>query len=150
MKLRIVPLQGLVLTLAALLICPGAWTQDTGHTVGVSMHFMRDDYAVAVVDAIEALAVQHPGSTIIVTDANASASKQLADVENLVAQRVDAIIIVPIGLVTLGNCVNTKPKWLGYLTYPPMSLTRNWTVSNASDCVFEMLLIRYVAFGCLQ
>jgi len=67
-----------------------------GPTIGVSMHFMRDDYAVKVVDTIEDVASRHPGSSVIVTDANANASKQLADVENLVVQDVDAIIIVPI------------------------------------------------------
>ena len=65
-------------------------------TLGVSMHFMRDDYAVAVVDTIEAVAMQHPGARLVITDANATAAKQLADMENLVVQGVDAIIVVPI------------------------------------------------------
>jgi len=60
------------------------------------MHFMRDDYAVTVVDTIEAVALQHPGTRLVITDANATASKQLADMENLVVQGVDAIIVVPI------------------------------------------------------
>jgi ribose transport system substrate-binding protein len=60
------------------------------------MHFMRDDYAVAVVDTIEAVALQRPGARLVVTDANATAAKQLADMENLVVQGVDAIIVVPI------------------------------------------------------
>jgi ribose transport system substrate-binding protein len=65
-------------------------------TLGVSMHFMRDDYAVTVVDTIEAVAMQHPGARLVITDANATAAKQLADMENLVVQGVDAIIVVPI------------------------------------------------------
>ena len=65
-------------------------------TIGVSMHFMRDDYAVKVVDTIESVAAGHAGSRVIVTDANATASKQLADVENLVVQGIDALIVVPI------------------------------------------------------
>lgn len=71
-----------------------AWAADAA--IGVSMHFMRDDYAVKVVDTIKAVAKSHPRSRVIVTDANASAAKQLADMENLVAQEVDAIIVVPI------------------------------------------------------
>lgn len=80
--------------LGALLLCSTA--QAEPFTLGVSMHFMRDDYAVAVVDTIESVVVRRGGAGLIVTDANASASKQLADVENLVVQKVDAIIVVPI------------------------------------------------------
>jgi ribose transport system substrate-binding protein len=69
---------------------------SAGLKIGVSMHFMRDDYAVKVVESIQAVADSHPGASVIVTDANISAPKQLADVENLVVQGVDAIIIVPI------------------------------------------------------
>ena len=67
---------------ALLLTAPA--TQAEQVTIGVSMHFMRDDYAVAVVDAIETVALKHGDARLVVTDANATASKQLADVENLV------------------------------------------------------------------
>lgn len=80
--------------LAALLLCASVHAEPV--TLGVSMHFMRDDYAVKVVGTIEAVAAGRGDSRIIVTDANATASKQLADVENLVVQAVDAIIVVPI------------------------------------------------------
>jgi len=79
-----------------LLTLPPSCKQETGHTIGVSMHFMRDDYAVRVVETIKAVAAGHPGSNVIVTDANANASKQLADMENLVVQGVDVIIVIPI------------------------------------------------------
>jgi ABC-type sugar transport system substrate-binding protein len=63
------------------------------YTLGVAMHFMRDDYANAVVQSIKKTA----GATaVVVTDANGQAAKQLADVENLIARKVSAIIVVPI------------------------------------------------------
>jgi len=65
-------------------------------TLGVSMHFMRDDYAVKLVESIEAVVAQYPGSNVVVTDANGTAQKQLADMENLVVQDVAAIVVVPI------------------------------------------------------
>jgi ribose transport system substrate-binding protein len=65
-------------------------------TLGVSMHFMRDDYAVTLVKSIESVVAQYPGSKVVVTDANGTAQKQLADMENLLVQDVDAIIVVPI------------------------------------------------------
>ncbi len=60
------------------------------------MHFMRDDYAVKLVDTITDIVEQHPDKRLIVTDANGAPQKQLADIENLVVQGVDAIIVVPI------------------------------------------------------
>lgn len=60
------------------------------------MHFMRDDYAVKLVESIEAVVAEHDGAEVVITDANATAAKQLADMENLVIQEVDAIIVVPI------------------------------------------------------
>ena len=65
-------------------------------TVGLSMHFMRDDYAVKLVDSVRAEMAKYPDASVVVTDANASPPKQLADMENLVVQEVDAIIVIPI------------------------------------------------------
>lgn len=83
------------MVIACLCFVAGAAAAED-YTIGVSMHFMRDDYAVKVVDTIKAVATGHPGSRVIVTDANATPARQLADMENLVAQGVDAIILVPI------------------------------------------------------
>jgi ribose transport system substrate-binding protein len=60
------------------------------------MHFMRDDYAVKLVETVTAIVAERPDMSIVVTDANATPQKQLADIENLVVQGVDAIIVVPI------------------------------------------------------
>jgi ribose transport system substrate-binding protein len=65
--------------------------------IGLSMHFMRDDYAVKLAATVEATAAaERAGTDVLVADANADAAKQLADIENLVVQGVDALIIVPI------------------------------------------------------
>jgi ribose transport system substrate-binding protein len=66
------------------------------YTVGLSMHFMRDDYATKIVDTVQSVVARHPGSRVVVTDANGEPQKQLADIENLVVQGVDAIIVIPI------------------------------------------------------
>ena len=66
------------------------------YRIGVSMHFMRDDYASAVVQSIKKTVASQPGASVVVTDANGEAAKQLTDMENLVAQKVSAIIVIPI------------------------------------------------------
>lgn len=69
--------------------------EKKGCRIGLAMHFMRDDYAVGCVEAVNAVAAGHPGSKVIATDANADPAKQLSDIENLIARGVDAIIVVP-------------------------------------------------------
>jgi ribose transport system substrate-binding protein len=83
-----------LLFLAAM--CWSGCTSEQSQTIGLSMHFMRDDYAVKLVDTIESVVNRHPGTRLVVTDANGTPQKQLADIENLVVQGVDAIIVVPI------------------------------------------------------
>jgi len=80
------------LLLLALLVLPGL-APAAERVLGVSMHFMRDDYAVRLVEAIEEAA---GGARVVATDANADAAKQLSDIENLVVQGVSALIVVPI------------------------------------------------------
>lgn len=69
--------------------------KEKSYTIGLAMHFMRDDYAINVVDAVKAVAAKYPGSRVVITDANADPPKQLSDMENLIAQNVDAIIVIP-------------------------------------------------------
>lgn len=77
--------------LFALLIPPLA-----GHAqeIGLSMHFMRDDYAIAFRDAFRKVC-QEEGVSVVVTDGAAKASKQLADLESLLARKVDVLVIIP-------------------------------------------------------
>jgi len=78
-----------------LLLC-AASASAADRTIGLSMHFMRDDYAVRMAETVGEVVAEHPGAELRVTDANADAARQLSDVENLVTQGVDALIIVPI------------------------------------------------------
>jgi ABC-type sugar transport system substrate-binding protein len=89
------------------------------------MHFMRDDYAVKLVDTVEKIVDQHPGSRLVVTDANATAQKQLADMENLVVQGVDAIIVVPIDEKAILPAIRTANE----RNIPIVAIT---TIPNAS------------------
>ena len=63
-------------------------------TVGLSMHFMQDDYAAFFVEAFKA-AMDEAGYEYVILSADANPEKQLADVTSLMTQRVDAMIVVP-------------------------------------------------------
>lgn len=80
-----------------LLMLAGTWPVHAQElTVGLSMHFMRDDYAARLAETVQEVIGGHPGSEVVLADANADPAKQLADMENLVVRAMDAIIVVPI------------------------------------------------------
>ena len=62
--------------------------------IGLSMHFMRDDYAIAFRNAFQKVC-EEQNIPVVITDGAAKASKQLADLESLLAQRVDVLVVIP-------------------------------------------------------
>ncbi len=100
----------LILLIAGGAAFAGGQKQKTAFTIGLAMHFMRDDYAINCVDAVKAVAAKYPGSRVVVTDANADPPKQLSDMENLIAQNVDAIIVVPFDEKAILPAIETANK----------------------------------------
>ena len=90
-SLLVVAVGLLLLAFSASSLFAGGTTEKKGYTIGLSMHFMRDDYALNCVEAVKAVAAKYPGSNVVATDANANPPKQLADMENLIAQGVDGV-----------------------------------------------------------
>jgi D-xylose transport system substrate-binding protein len=70
-----------------------AWAQDDGITVGVSWSNFQEERwktdEAAIVAALDAA-----GAEYVSADAQSSSSKQLADIESLIAQGVDALIVL--------------------------------------------------------
>ncbi len=66
----------------------------TTKTVGLSMHFMQDDYAVFLVKAFEEV-MDAAGVETVILSADANPEKQLADITSFITQQVDAIVVVP-------------------------------------------------------
>ena len=73
----------------------GKKVEKREYTVGFSIHFMEDDYTVNVVDAFEKK-MKEEGVETIVVNANGDSKKQVADIEDLINQGVDAIGICPL------------------------------------------------------
>ncbi|MCR8827787.1 substrate-binding domain-containing protein [Pseudosulfitobacter koreensis] len=80
-----------------------AWAQDT--TIGVSWSNFQEERwktdEAAMQEAIEAA-----GATYISADAQASAAKQLTDIEALIAQGADALIILSVDKDAIGPAIN--------------------------------------------
>jgi len=106
---------GFGLTLAMLVFCiavflvSGLWEKEAEDgptiatkTVGISMHFMRDDYANTLVEELS-FRLDELGYDYILTDAGGDPIKQTADIEGLISSEVDAIVVCPMGEDAIKN-----------------------------------------------
>ncbi len=78
----------------------GASAADGAKTVGVSMHFMADDYSKAFADEIKAKG-KALGVDVIVYSADGDPQKQLSDIQALVTQQVGSLVVIPIDEVAI-------------------------------------------------
>ncbi len=89
----------ITLVLAAVLLVScfsivGASAQsEKKYVIGISQPFMGHPIRKAGTILIDAWAAEHPDCEIIVTDGQLNATKQIADIEDLIAQRVDVILV---------------------------------------------------------
>jgi D-xylose transport system substrate-binding protein len=92
----------LAAALAATSLTSVAWAQDL--TVGVSWSNFQEERWKTDEAAIKA-ALEAAGATYISADAQSSAAKQLSDIESLIAQGVDALIILAQDASAIGPAV---------------------------------------------
>jgi ribose transport system substrate-binding protein len=72
---------------------PGAGPSLEGKTVGIAAKDILHDYSRVVYERLQE-EIESRGGTVIATQAEAQDSKHVTDVENLLAQRPDAIVVV--------------------------------------------------------
>lgn len=84
------------------------WTYDTPMVIGFSQNKLAHPFRVAGVEQLEAY-VKELGLNweIVVTDGNNDATKQTADIEDLISQEVDAIICCPVTADTMATAATT-------------------------------------------
>lgn len=73
----------------------GSEGAETTSVIGLSMHFLADDYAQVFADTVEASATDL-GIEVRSASADGDPQKQLSDIESFIAQGVDALIVIPI------------------------------------------------------
>lgn len=91
--------------------CSGTTKQEAAgkslseKVVGFSIYATNDDYTSSVVDAFSN-AMDQVGIKYKIKDANGDVKKQISDVENLVAENVDMIAILPLDERAIRNSLN--------------------------------------------
>lgn len=101
---------------------PSESPADKKYKVGFSQGTMNHPFRVAMVEENVAYAKEHyPNMEIIVTDGNNDSSKQVADVEDLIAQGIDLLVISPLTAEALTDVCEKAMK----AGIPVLTLDRN-------------------------
>lgn len=77
---------------------------DTPVFIGLAMHNQTETWAVQFADTFKE-AAEADGAKVAVTDANATPANQVSQVEDLVAQGIDVLVVLPADYTALGNAL---------------------------------------------
>ena len=93
--------------------------------IGVAMALFDDVWLTYVRDAITDWGKKHPDVELTIVDANNDTAKQVGQVENFLAQGVDAVVILPVDTAATGpmtKSVVAAGKPLVYVNRLPSNL----------------------------
>jgi inositol transport system substrate-binding protein len=119
-----------------LVVMPFAMFAAGGKTykIGVAMKDLSDQFVKNIADAVKERAAQLPEVQLIMTDAQGDMNKQLAQVENFVAQKVDAVILNAQDASGLGSAVDLcKKAHIPIIECNTLTSNTNYDVYVGSD-----------------
>jgi inositol transport system substrate-binding protein len=96
--------------------------------IGVTMALFDDVWLTYVRDAMTAWGKQHPDVDLTIVDANNDTNKQVGQVENFLAQGMDAVVILPVDTAATGpmtKSVVAAGKPLVYVNRLPSNLPKS-------------------------
>src|SRR5258708_34539224 len=86
--------------------------------IGVAMALFDDVWLTYVRDAITDWGKKHPDVELTIVDANNDTAKQVGQVENFLAQGVDAVVILPVDTAATGPMTKSVVGACKPLAYP--------------------------------
>lgn len=93
-------------TSAAAAATTSAATGDNEIFIGLAMHNQTETWAVQFAKSFQE-AAEADGAKVSVTDANATPANQVSQIEDLVAQGIDVLVVLPADYTALGNALKT-------------------------------------------
>lgn len=79
---------------------------DKPALIGLAMHNQTETWAVQFADTFKAEA-EAAGAKVAITDANATPANQVSQIEDLVAQGIDVLVVLPADYTALGHALKT-------------------------------------------
>jgi ribose transport system substrate-binding protein len=81
---------------AALMASGGAWAQGQGKKIGLAVANLQAEFFNMIKQSVEAYG-KEKGYTVITVDAKGDATTQVNQIQDLIAQKIDALIYIPAG-----------------------------------------------------
>jgi inositol transport system substrate-binding protein len=113
--------------MAIALGCIPAQSTESKIKIGVAMSNFDDVWLTYVRDAITKWASAHPDVQVTIVDGSDDTAKQVGQVENFLAQGMDAVVILPVDTSATGpvtKAVVKAGKPLGYVNRKPTNLPK--------------------------
>ena len=96
-------------TLASVALAGSAYAQGAGKTIGVSVPNLQADFFNIIKQGVEGYG-KEKGYKIVVVDAKGDAATQVNQVQDLIAQKIDALIYIPAGATAAAVPVRAARK----------------------------------------
>jgi len=80
----------------ALAAAPAAWAQGQGKTIGLAVANLQADFFNIIKQGVETYG-KEKGYKVITVDAKGDATTQVNQIQDLIAQKIDALIYIPAG-----------------------------------------------------
>jgi ribose transport system substrate-binding protein len=80
----------------ALAASPGAWAQGQGKKIGLAVANLQAEFFNMIKQSVEAYG-KEKGYTVVTVDARGDATTQVNQIQDLIAQKIDALIYIPAG-----------------------------------------------------
>jgi len=80
----------------AFAVAPSAWAQGQGKTIGLAVANLQADFFNMIKQGVEAYG-KEKGYKVITVDAKGDATTQVNQIQDLIAQKIDALIYIPAG-----------------------------------------------------
>jgi len=91
-KIALVAVTGVALTASS----GGAWAQGQGKKIGLAVANLQAEFFNMIKQSVEAYG-KEKGYTIVTVDAKGDAATQVNQIQDLIAQKIDALIYIPAG-----------------------------------------------------
>src|SRR6202051_5233930 len=104
--------------------------------IGVAMALFDDVWLTYVRDAMTKWASTHPDVELTIVDAANDTAKQVGQVENFLAQGMDAVVILPVDTAATGpmtKAVTKAGKVLVYVNRQPANLPKGVVYSGSKS-----------------
>jgi ribose transport system substrate-binding protein len=136
-KIALAAIAGIALTTA-----PAAWAQGQGKTIGLAVANLQADFFNMIKQGVETYG-KEKGYKVITVDAKGDATTQVNQIQDLIAQKIDALIYIPAGATAAAVPVKAARA----AKIPVINVDRNVDSSPGDTFIYGQSIVATTELG---